>query len=518
MNTFFNLEFLVPELFFSIILLFLLCWGSFFIKQSIPSIKSPVNWLLIWVFICFVIVNLTFSNLLVSGNKFISIFLFNGILLNTPFICFIKTCIGVFSCGCLFPIFKFFNLGTISRFEFPLIIGFASLGIMLLITANDLISTYLALETQALATYVMAGYSVRSAFSTEAGLKYFVMGSLSSGLFLLGSAMLYVSLGSTLFCDIQSLLIVLGDSNIVVNFGFLLIIVAFLFKLGIAPFHMWLPDVYQGSPTPSVIFFAVISKLAVFSLVARLSLNIFSPLFSVVEPVFLFFGILSLLVGAFGALFQKTLKRFLAYSSISHSGYLFLTLASNNVVSIQSFLVYSVIYIIIALPVWILVANLLNTNSSFFYKIPNIKYISDLSGLAKVQPFLAILITVFLFSMAGIPPLAGFFAKFSVFTSLLNSGLIIVSIFIAFCSMLGAFYYLRWVKIIYADPVKDERACLFDFRFSYCESLILCFCALSLVLFFLDPQPILAYFYFISIGFLSHGYYKYLFLVLSLAF
>jgi NADH-quinone oxidoreductase subunit N len=502
----FNFEFLVPELFFSLMLLLLLFWGSFFQTKGASSIsvEKPVTWLIIWLFLCFVFVNLSFGDLLVIGdNNSLTVYLINGVLVLSPFTSFIKTCIGFFSFCVLFAIFRFFNIGVIRRYEFPIIIGFASFGIILLVSSNDIISVYLAIETQALATYVIAGYSIRSAFSTESGLKYFVIGSLSSGLFLLGSVLLYLNLGSTFFPDMHSLLSIIGTSQMSVNFGFLLVIVALFFKLGIAPFHMWLPDVYQGAPTPSVIFFAVVSKLAVFALVVRFCIDVFEPLFGLVQPVFLVFGILSLLIGSFGALFQKTLKRFLAFSSISHSGYLLLTVASHNTVSVQSFLIYSVIYIIMGLCVWTIVANLVG-NYTFFHKIPNIKYIADLSGLVKIHPILAILISLLLFSIAGIPPLAGFFSKYSVFLSILNSGFIVVSVFVAFCSMIGAFYYLRWVKIIYADRlvINAQKTFLFDFRFSYSESLLLSAFCLFIVLFFIDPQPLLAYFYFISIEFL----------------
>ena len=338
------------------------------------------------------------------------------------------------------------------QFEFPLLILLATLGMLLMVQANDLLSLYIYLELMSLSLYILAAFRRDSEHSAEAGLKYFVLGSLASGLLLYGISLVYGFSGSTQFSAIADLLQnqSLGEtrgmlnSHVGVVVGMVLVIIGFAFKLSAAPFHMWTPDVYEGAPTPVTAFFASAPKVAAMALFGRLLLQPFGPWLDQWQPVVVVISIASMLVGAFGALRQSNIKRMLAYSSIGHVGFALMGVAAGTVSGLQALLVYLAIYVLMTAGVFACVI-LMRRNGQ------QVEQITDLQGLSRSQPALAFAIAAFMFSLAGIPPLAGFLGKFTVFLAALHADLNILAVVGVLSSVVAAYYYLRVVKLLYFD-------------------------------------------------------------------
>jgi len=333
---------------------------------------------------------------------------------------------------------------NIDKIEYPVIILASTLGMILMISSYDLIIFYLGLELQSLCLYILASFKRDDERSTEAGLKYFVLSALASGLLLYGCSLIYGFTGSTNFEIISANL---DEANTGAVFGIVFIIVGLAFKVSAVPFHMWTPDVYEGSPTSVTSFFALVPKIAAISVFIRFMYVPFINVISQWQTIIIFLSIASMILGAVAAIGQSNIKRLMAYSSIGHMGYALAGIAAGTNAGIQSTIIYLTIY---------LVMNLGAFGCIFMMKRENIFYenINDLSGLSKNHPMLALSFLIILFSLAGIPPLAGFFAKFYVFMAVIEVKMYALAIIGLLTTVVSAFYYLRIIKVIYFDKPK----------------------------------------------------------------
>ena len=335
-----------------------------------------------------------------------------------------------------------------ARFEYPILVMLASVGMMMMISANDLISLYVGLELQSLSLYVVAAIDRDSGRSSEAGLKYFVLGALSSGMLLYGASLVYGFTGTTTFPQIAAALSASGSSLGLV-FGLVFIIAGLAFKVSAVPFHMWTPDVYEGAPTPVTAFFAAAPKIAAMALFVRVMISPFAAVVQDWQQILVFVSIASMVLGAFAAIGQNNIKRLLAYSSIGHMGFALVGLASGSPEGVQGVIVYMMIYLISTLGVFACVLAMRR-------KGQHLEQVSDLAGLAHNNKGLAFVFAMLMFSLAGIPPLAGFFGKYFVFLAAVKSGLFALAIIGVVASVVGAYYYLRIVKIIYFDEPAEK--------------------------------------------------------------
>ena len=329
------------------------------------------------------------------------------------------------------------------RFEYPVLILLATTGMMMMISANSLIALYMGLELQSLALYVLAAINRNSARASEAGLKYFVLGALSSGMLLYGASLVYGFTGSVGFPQIATALATDG-AGVGLIFGLVFIIAGLAFKVSAVPFHMWTPDVYEGSPTPVTAFFAAAPKVAAMALLVRVMVTPFAGVVPDWQQILVFVAIASMVLGAFAAIGQSNIKRLLAYSSIGHMGYALVGLAAGTVEGVQGVVIYMMIYMIMTLGVFACVIAMRRRGN-------NVEEISDLAGLARTNKGLAFVLAMLMFSLAGIPPLAGFFGKYFVFLAAVKAGLYTLAIIGVVASVVGAYYYLRIVKIMYFD-------------------------------------------------------------------
>lgn len=341
------------------------------------------------------------------------------------------------------------------RFEYPLIVTLSVVGMMVMVSAGDLMSLYMGLELQSLALYVIAAFKKDSVKSTEAGLKYFVLGALSSGLLLYGSALVYGYSGTTLFSGILSN-VSTDTPSLGLLFGLALVIAGLAFKVSAVPFHMWTPDVYEGAPTPVTAFFATVPKMAAICLFIRVMYDAFGNIISDWQQIIALLSILSMFLGAFAAIGQTDLKRLLAYSSIAHMGYALIGLAAGTEFGVQSVLEYMTIYITMNIGVFAIVMSMQKDGQS-------VTEIASLKMISETDPGKAIALVILLFSLAGIPPMLGFFAKFEVLRAAINAELLYLAVLGVLASVIGAFYYLRIVYFIYfgempETPLDDAKS------------------------------------------------------------
>ncbi|HEX6830203.1 MAG TPA: NADH-quinone oxidoreductase subunit NuoN [Methyloceanibacter sp.] len=333
------------------------------------------------------------------------------------------------------------------KFEFPILVLLATTGMLMMISANDLIALYVGLELQSLSLYVVAAFDRRSAKSSEAGIKYFVLGALSSGMLLYGASLIYGFTGSTLFTDIAAAVQPSG-ANLGLIFGLVFLMTGFAFKISAVPFHMWTPDVYEGAPTPVTAFFAAAPKLAAMALTVRTLFAAFPSVTHEWQQIVTFLAIASMALGSFAAIGQRNIKRLMAYSSIGHMGYALVGLAAGTAEGVQGVIVYLAIYLAMTLGTFACILAMRRHGRM-------VEDIDQLAGLSNTSPMMAFLLAMLLFSLAGIPPLAGFFAKFYVFLAAINAGLYALAVIGVLLSVVGAYYYLRIVKIMYFDaPVE----------------------------------------------------------------
>ncbi|MDE0812080.1 MAG: NADH-quinone oxidoreductase subunit NuoN, partial [Alphaproteobacteria bacterium] len=347
------------------------------------------------------------------------------------------------------------------RFEYPVLIVYATLGMMMMISANDLIALYIGLELQSLALYVVASIRRDTLRSTEAGLKYFVLGALSSGMLLYGCSLIYGFAGTTDFAGLAGIFTTLdGDVPVGLVFGLVFLISGLAFKVSAVPFHMWTPDVYEGAPTPVTALFAIAPKVAAICLFLRVMVGPFGELIDQWQQVIVVISILSMGLGAFAALVQTNIKRLMAYSSIGHMGYALVGVAAGNEAGASGVLIYMAIYLFMNVGTFACILAMRQQGRM-------VEGINDLAGLSKSHPMMAFALLIFMFSMAGVPPLAGFFGKWFVFLAAIDAGLYTLAILGVMASVVSAFYYLRIVKIMYFDEAVEplDSAIPGDLRF-----------------------------------------------------
>ena len=415
---------------------------------------------------------------------------FAGLFVTDGFAVYIKTLILLAAGGAIIMSQDYLEQQGIDRFEFPVLIVLATLGMMMMVSANDLISLYLGLELQSLSLYVIASFQRDSERSAEAGLKYFVLGALASGLLLYGASLVYGFAGVTGF-DALAKVFEAAEGGVPaagVIIGIVFILAGLAFKVSAVPFHMWTPDVYEGAPTPVTALFAVAPKIAAMALFVRVMVGPFGDLGAQWQQIIIFISIASMLLGAFAAINQRNIKRLMAYSSIGHMGYALMGLAaageSGNPTAqadgVQGLLIYLAIYMFMNLGTF--TAILLMRQKGRM-----VEGIDDLAGLSKTNPALAAALAIFMFSMAGIPPLAGFYGKFFVLAAVIEADLFALAIIGVLSSVVAAFYYIRIVKVMYFDAAEDE----FDRPISREMKAILVITGIVVVLFFAYPDPIL---------------------------
>jgi NADH-quinone oxidoreductase subunit N len=461
-----NLNLILPEIFISLSIMFLLILGVFK-KNSTVWIN---NCSLIILFIAAVI---TFNETMSTEKTF----LFNGSII----IDYLSSLMKIITLLAAFIVLsistsylKIFNL---SKIEYPVLILSSVLGMMVMISSNDLIVFYMGLELQSLALYVLATFNRDNLKSSEAGLKYFVLSALSSGLLLYGCSLIYGFTGSTNFNIIATQL---SSNDYALTFGIVFILVGLAFKITAVPFHMWAPDVYEGSPTTVTLFFTMVPKIAALTVFIRF---LYVPFFNLIDQwqmIIVFLSIASMLFGAIAAIGQTNLKRLIAYSSIGHVGYTLAGIASVSNEGIQSSIAYIIIYIIMNLGLFSCLLMMKRNNKYY-------EDISDLSGLSKNHPLLSLSLLIILFSLAGIPPLAGFFAKFYIFKSVIEQSMYFLAIVGLLSTVVAAFYYLRIIKIIYFDPQKET----FDKDHSPWLKFSLILSTVLILLYFIFPSQLL---------------------------
>jgi NADH-quinone oxidoreductase subunit N len=335
----------------------------------------------------------------------------------------------------------FLELPSRRMFEYAVLILLATTGMMILISAGDLIALYLGLELMSLSLYVVAAIDRDNVRSTEAGLKYFVLGALSSGMLLYGCSLIYGFTGTVTFAGIAG---AAAEGGVGLTFGLVFLFAGLCFKISAVPFHMWTPDVYQGAPTPITAFFASAPKVAAMAIFLRVALTAFPAIALQWQQILSFVAIASMLLGAFAAIGQTNIKRLMAYSSIGHMGFALVGLAAGTSEGVQGVLVYVAIYVTMTLGAFACILAMRREDSP-------IETISDLAGLARTNGPMAFLFAMLLFSLAGVPPLAGFFAKFYVFLAAIKAGLYVLAVIGMVASVIGAYYYLLIVKVMYFD-------------------------------------------------------------------
>jgi len=363
--------------------------------------------------------------------------------------------------------------------EYPVLVLLATTGMMLMLSANDLISLYLALELQSLSLYVIAAIRRESLRSSEAGLKYFVLGALSSGFLLYGASLIYGFTGNTSF-DAIALTAQTAGPSLGLIFGLVFVLTGLAFKVSAVPFHMWTPDVYEGAPTPATALFSAAAKAAAIGLLVRVLMSAVPALAAEWQQIVIAVSIASMALGAFAAIGQLNIKRLMAYSSIGHVGYMFVGLSASSQQGTQAVLVYLAIYVAMTLGTFACILSMRRSGGM-------VESIDELAGLSKNQPMMAFLLAMLMFSMAGIPPLAGFFAKFYVFAAAVNAGLAWLAVVGVVASVVGAYYYLRIVKVMYFDEPADafeplERG----------PGFVLGVTSAFTLLFFIAPGPLVA--------------------------
>ena len=367
-----------------------------------------------------------------------------------------------------------------AHFEYPILILFACLGMMMMISANDLIALYIGLELQSLALYVLAAYRRDSLRSPEAGLKYFVLGALSSGMLLYGASLVYGFAGTTGFEGIAKS-VGHGDVSYGVLVGLVFITAGLAFKVSAVPFHMWTPDVYEGAPTSVTAFFAMAPKIAAMALFVRVLVGPFAPIAAQWQQVVVLIAILSMVLGAFAAINQHNIKRLMAYSSIGHVGYMLVGLATGTVAGVRGVLTYLAIYLAMTAGAFACILCMRVHGRM-------VQEIDDLAGLSRTRPLLALAMGVFMFSLAGIPPLAGFFGKLYVFLAAVEAGLYGLAVIGVLASVVAAFYYMRIVKIMYFDEPAEN----FDRLPGREIGFVLAGTGLFTAFFFIVPSPVLS--------------------------
>jgi NADH-quinone oxidoreductase subunit N len=409
---------------------------------------------------------------------------FDGHFVSDRFAVFLKvlTLLGAALCLIMTP--PFLRDEGVERFEFAMLALFATVGMLMMISANSLLALYLGLELQSLSLYVMTAFMRDRTRSTEAGLKYFVLGALASGILLYGCSLVYGFTGTLSFGGLAQIFRTSADAGAPVNTGALigLVFVAagLAFKLAAVPFHMWTPDVYEGAPTPVTAFLAAAPKVAAMGLTIRVFYQAFGDWAEQWQQIVVFLSVASMLLGSFAAIGQSNIKRLMAYSSIGHIGFALVGLAAGTQDGVRSVLFYMAIYVIMTVGTFGCILLMRRSGRA-------VEEIDDLAGLARTHPLLAVALAIFMFSLAGIPPLAGFFAKIYVFLAAIEAGLVELAVIGVLASVVGAFYYVRIVKVMYFDEAHDP----FDRPVGREFAVIIGAAAVFNLIFCLHPSPLL---------------------------
>lgn len=372
---------------------------------------------------------------------------FDGMFVDDAFSRFAKVVILVSAAAVLLMSEAYMSSRGILRFEYPVLVVLATIGMMMMVSAGDLMALYMGLELQSLALYVVASLRRDSAKSTEAGLKYFVLGALSSGLLLYGASLVYGYSGTTLFSGIVQ--VVEGDTSLGLLFGLVFLMAGFAFKVSAVPFHMWTPDVYEGSPTPITAFFATAPKVAAMALFARVMHDAFGGAVADWQQIMALLAVLSMFLGAFAAIGQTNIKRLMAFSSIAHMGFALMGLAAGTVLGVQAMLVYMAIYVTMNVGTFAFILMMEKDGQP-------VTDIAALNMYAKREPSRALAMLVLLFSLAGVPPMLGFFGKFYVLRAAYEADLIWLAVAGVIASVIGAYYYLRIVFFMYFGEEPEQ--------------------------------------------------------------
>ena len=460
-----DIYYVIPEIFISLSLMFLLLLGVF--KKNGSSTVYSLSILILIISIPLILNVPSTTELLIFNKSYKIDYLSN----------FIKILIVISTLFVLLTSSQYLKSIKIYNVEYPILILSSILGMMVMVSSNDLIVFYIGLELQSLALYVLASFNRDNVLSSESGLKYFVLSALSSGLLLYGCSLVYGFSSSTNFSQIS---FNYGDSTQGIIFGMVFILVGLAFKISAVPFHMWAPDVYQGSPTSVTLFFAILPKIAALTVFIRFLYTPFINLIDQWQTIIIFLSIASMLFGAVAAIGQKNLKRLIAYSSISHMGYALAGLTTGTNEGIQSSVSYISIYLVMNLAFFSCIFMLKREDKYF-------ESIDDLSGLSKNHPLLSFSLLIVLFSLAGIPPLAGFFAKFYVFMAVIEQSMFFLAIVGLLATVVAAFYYLRIIKVIYFDNEVEK----YDTNHSIGLKLSLTITTALILIYFIYPNSLI---------------------------
>ncbi len=454
---------LLPEIVLGLGAMALLMFGVYRGERSVRTVDYASVALLI------------IAGLIVLGLPAGKLVTFDGSFVVDDFARFLKVLAVIGSAAAILMSIDHAERERQQRFEYSILIVLSTLGMLMLISAADLIALYVGLELMSLPLYVVAASHRNSLRSTEAGLKYFVLGALSSGMLLYGASLVYGFTGTVSFVGIAHSA---ADAGTGLIFGLVFLFVGFCFKVSAVPFHMWTPDVYEGAPTPVTAFFAAAPKVAGIAMFVRATVVAFPGITAQWQEIVVFVSIASMLLGAFAAIGQRNIKRLMAYSSIGHMGFALIGLAAGTSEGVQGVLVYMAIYLTMTLGVFAVILSMRRSGGM-------VESIDQLAGLARTNPTMAFFLAMLLFSMAGVPPLAGFFAKFYVFLAAIKAGLYILAVIGVLASVIGAYYYLAIIKVMYFDePAEPFYSMPNELK------LVLGVCGLFNILFFVYPGPL----------------------------
>jgi len=480
----FNIDWIaaLPEIYIFTIINFLIVYAVIYSTSphlGYPILIRNVTWLGVQI--------LVFALLLNVLNPVTGTIAFNNLLLFDNFTILIKSVILLSTIIALILALDYSKFENLNCFEYVILMILAVTGMMLVVSSYDLIAMYLAIELQSFCMYIIAALKRNSEFSTEAGLKYFILGAFSSGLLLFGCSLVYGFTGTTNYQQLFQIFSTIDKtvdievSNAII-LGVLFILIGMLFKLSAAPFHLWTPDVYEGAPTSVTAFFAIVPKIAILGLVVRLFSYVFYGLLLPWQEILILCSILSMIIGTLGALWQNKIKRLLAYSGIGHIGYMLIGISTGSIEGIYATFFYVIIYIIMTVATFTILLSIIKQGN-----LSKLKYINDLSGLFISNPQLAFSFSIIMFSMCGIPPLAGFFSKMFVFISAINMEMYFLAIIGVMTSVAASFYYIRIIKLMFFDSntrINNLNA------ISKENSIFLACCSVFLMSFFFWPTPI----------------------------
>ncbi len=465
-NNIYNI-FLIPEVFLALLSFICLLFGLYVKKNAF---RQTCNFSIFILFMTIIIVYLDISPNFADYDK-----LFD----NSSFIKFFKILILLGSIASIIISKEYFLSTKLKNFEIPILLLFSTLGMMLMVSSNNLMSMYLAIELQSLALYVAAAIKRDSLASAESGVKYFILGALSSGILLYGLSLIYGFTGTMSFSEINSVLTKLDKLNLGLIFGLVFVMVGLAFKVSAVPFHMWTPDVYEGAPNSITAFFAIVPKIAAVALIYRFCLVPFENFYIEWKQIVIFLSIASMFLGAIAAISQSNIKRLLAYSSIGHVGYILIALAASNEDGIKAASIYMFSYMIMNIAIFSIILSI-KIKNEFLIEI------NDLQGLSKSNPIVSLSIAIIMLSMAGIPPFIGFFGKFYVFIAAIKKELYLLSVLGVIASVISAFYYLRIIKVMYFDEKNEEKN--LNFKISFQSMLVLCSSLLIIICFIFYPS------------------------------